>query len=135
MMVHLQDLSSQANLARRPTPLEYFSFVLTYWGLIAGPPFLIKEYLEYQRLEGPFAALPKVSLLRPFPFVFLKTLVAATGLVLHMTVFPTSEWTSERVAAMALPRKLVLLCVGSSLSRFRNPNRGILTRMFPSGGR
>ena len=46
------------------------------------------------------------------PPVLLKTLLAVTGLVMHLAVFPTSAWTADTLAAMSFPRRLIFLNLG-----------------------
>jgi len=116
---HEHESRSKLALNCIPTPFEYTAFVLAYWDVVAGPPFGMAEFLQWQRREGPFASLHKVSILRSMPPVLLKTLGAAAGLGLHIAVFPTSDWTPNHLVAMPLPKRLIFLCLGATFSRFR----------------
>ena len=52
----------QRALTTMPKPLEYLSYMFFFGGLIVGPPFEMKEYLDFTNEAGEFAQYRNVRI-------------------------------------------------------------------------
>jgi lysophospholipid acyltransferase len=114
---HEHDARAKMAVTQLPSPLEFGSFTFAYFGLASGPPFFMKEYLEFQRYEGPFADLPRGNKLLAMASALPQLAIAVVGLGLAGSFFAQSKWASEEVASLSFFGRFLFLNGACCVSR------------------
>jgi lysophospholipid acyltransferase len=108
-----------------PNLLEYYSYVFFYGGILAGPTFEIKEYLDFvdDKLEvkGHPKDQPIPSALLPALSTFGRALVCYGGIMAANMYFPVPEFYGDAqvLAKHSLLYRLAYLYISLPLFRFK----------------
>lgn len=108
---HIIETRERTCLVQVPTMFEFNVFVFDFLGVLAGPVFHIREYLDFINLRGDFAALEHVGLKRAVTQRFCTALVlgAVYGISGEIPALSFDYlWTKEHKQSIFIIRLLTV---------------------------